>query len=473
MKKFVVFLLAAAMLMQLCACGTDVPDETTAETETAEQTGETRTQHALSNDLDFGGETFSAAFFYEEAAAVNYYVNESSSDKMTAAVYRRAQKAEDFLGIDIKHTADVTGDDYRTLYKSGDDIYQQLFLASFPISYMSEGYLMSLEELPHIDMSAEWWNYEQIKRLQLGKYPYFAVSDFMITEPLCITFNRDMIVDNNLEDPYKLVDEGTWTLDKYIEMAGAVVNDKDGNGLYDDEDDIIGSINFGGYSIALFTGCNQFISEKNEEGKLELTLNTEKTLDIVDKLISLRNHPGSYMDATGKSLKFSTGTVLFKGAYVSWVAEAADCPFSFGVIPMPKYNAEQEEYMCYDSSNLMAVSGTTKNKELVGAALEYLAWDSKNEVFPTYYDVLLKTRYSSDMETRHMLDIIFDSIAYEVGGTFFAMQPGFCELWYIGDQVLFYGLDNFSAFYRSMKAPARQSIETFYTALNAAESIGE
>ena len=110
-----------------------------------------------------------------------------------------------------------------------------------------------------------------------------------------------------------------------------------------------------------------------------------------------------------------------------------------------------------------------KNKELVGAVMEFLAWDSKNEVFPTYYDVLLKTRYSQDMETRQMMDIIFDSIVYEIGGVYFGMQPGFCELWYMPINPMYFGETNFSAYYRAYKGPAINSINAFYEAMEKIE----
>ncbi|MBE6570102.1 MAG: extracellular solute-binding protein [Ruminococcaceae bacterium] len=469
MKRFGIFLILAAMLTQLCACTTGVTDETEATTEAPTQTTETtRIQHQLSDELDFGGEKFTAAFIANDPKY--YFAEESSSDNMVAAVYRRTMKTEDFLGVDISYVDDVAKDDFFTLYKSGDDIYQLLFLGSVhdPITFTSGGYLYDLEKLPNVDLNAEWWNLDQIKLLQLGKHPYLAVSDFMITTPQAILFNRDMITNNNLENPYDLVFAGTWTLDKLIEMASAVVNDINGDGMYDGEDDIVGASISSGGSVALFTGCDQLISSKGEDGKLELVLNSEKTLSIADKLASFNQTSGAnvHQDSIGGAQKsFSTGTVLFRDGRPEDMANVTEYDFDTGIVPMPKYNAEQEEYKCYDWSDVMGISNAIKNPELVGAVMEFLSWDSKNEVFPTYYDVLLKTRYSSDMETREMMNIIFDSIVYEVGGTYFGMQPGFCELWFTGASFLNWGNTNFSAFFRAYKNPARNTIASYYEEL--------
>lgn len=32
-------------------------------------------------------------------------------------------------------------------------------------------------------------------------------------------FNKDLIAENQLDDPYQLVKDGTWTLDRMYEMA--------------------------------------------------------------------------------------------------------------------------------------------------------------------------------------------------------------------------------------------------------------
>ncbi|MBQ7922508.1 MAG: extracellular solute-binding protein [Clostridia bacterium] len=470
MKKFSIYLLIAAMLTQLAACGTPTGnDETQKQDESAAETTETtRIWHQLPEELDFGGETFNAAFFGGEGTNKNYLLDESSSDNMEAAVYRRTKKTEDFLGTKITYSTSVTADDYTMLYKSGDDLYQLLFYPD-AYSFTTEGYLYNLDTLPYVDFSAEWWNAEQMDALRLGKYHYFIVNDFTITSPSAMLFNRDMITDNNLEDPYELVLSGKWTLDKFAELGKGVINDMNGDGDYYGVDDINSFFAYGIHdAIPFFAAGGQFQTGRDEYGMLELVLNSEKTLALYDMLSVLGNTPGFSHLSYNHNVKddgFATGTALFRMGRPETMATVTEYDFNTGILPMPKYNEEQEEYMCYDWSSQTGVSGTTKNPELVGAVLEFLAWDSKNEVFPTYYDVLLKTRYSSDMETREMMNIIFDSLVFEVGGVYFGMQPGFCELWYLPCNPLFLGSDHFAASYRAYKNPAKNTINSYYEAL--------
>ncbi len=45
-----------------------------------------------------------------------------------------------------------------------------------------------------------------------------------------LLFNKQIRVDNNLDDPYSLVREGEWTLDAFDNMCRASHLDLDGNG---------------------------------------------------------------------------------------------------------------------------------------------------------------------------------------------------------------------------------------------------
>ena len=475
MKKFGIFLLLAAMLTQLASCGGGTTKETEAATETATETTETtRIQHAIPDELDFGGATLGVANFGFD---LNYYfADESSSDNMVAAVYRRTQKTEDFLGINIDSTAETDYKNFITLYKSGDDLYQLIFVEGIheTKNLTTEGYLYNLDTLPYVDFSAEWWNAEQMDILRLSKNTYFGISDFILTNPSSLLFNRDMITDNNLEDPYQLVRDGTWTLDKFIEMGNAVINDANGNGQYYDEDDV-NAITMGDSSQAIdfVPACDQPISAKDETGRLQMTLKTEKMLQIAEKLVSCNETAGflyfTHTTGNGIGKSFGAGNVLFETGGPVNMAGAANYEFDTGIVPMPKFDAAQEKYLCNTTSVKLSVSGQAKNPEMVGAALEFLSWDSKNEVFPTYYDVLLKTRYSSDMETREMMNIIFNSIFYEVGGVYFGMSPGFCELWYVGAQHMVFGETNFNALFRAYRGPANNTINEYYVAMEKIE----
>jgi hypothetical protein len=89
---------------------------------------------------------------------------------------------------------------------------------------------------------------------------------------------------------------------------------------------------------------------------------------------------------------------------------------NFGIIPMPKYNAEQENYYQYSTgrnTTVICFPHTLKGDALdMGTFMvEAMAVESVNTVKPAYYEICLKGRYADDAESAAMLDIITTSVA--------------------------------------------------------------
>jgi len=477
MKKFLAILLAAAMFTAMVSCGTDPIDstETEATEETADPNVETRTPHNVPTGTTFDGASFTMGFLFGDPE--KYFSDEFTGDNMNDAVFRRQKKAEGELDVKLGYMDDVEHDEFVQLYKAGDDVYQYIQLHR--ISYLEEfstiGYLRPIEKMPYIDLNADWYNKEQTDAMRMGKYTYFLTSDFNLTDQAAIIFNRNLITDNNFEDPYTLVSNGTWTVDKMIQMAIDVRNDRNGDGLYESEDDVFG-IRGGDASLycPFTTGMGILTGTRNPEtGRYEMTMNNEKTYDGLDKLYRLHENPGSYL-YTGVNVNFASGNILFDLCYASSIERSADISeFVIGVVPYPKYDEAQERYYSQATHNLTAIPNTIKNPEMVGAVIEYLSWESDNEVTDTYYNKLLKTRYANDPETRAMLEIIFDTVTYDPCTNYFGFSDGFCGLFYLASSVIIYGQNNYAANFRLARGLCKAELERIYTALDALEGPAE
>ena len=477
MKRILAMLLTAAMLTSLVACGTaSNGDETTDQTEAAVETGETRTPSNVPAGTTFNGAGYNIAYFRGSCFPEHYVVEELTGDNMNDAVYRRTKNVEKTLDVKLSIVDfEIETDEFKQLYKAGDDVYQELHLHLITnvADFVTEGYLYTVEDLPYMDLSADWYNAEQMEALRLGKNTYYIVSDYVITNPGIVIFNKNMIVDNNMENPYDMVRAGTWTIDKMVQMAIDVRNDKNGDGQYTSEDDIYG-IHMMDTSISSpFTmGCGQPLGTRDPvTGKYSMTMNNEYTYACLDELYRLFENPGSvnYM-----VVPFQYGTSLFTLAYSDSVEMAADITeFDIGVLPFPKLNEAQERYYSRDWAGLMCIPGSIKNPELVGAVQEQLAWESGNEVVDTYYNKLLKTRYAADPETREMLELVFDSVAYDALGNYFGFTDGFCGLFYLPTQPIFFGQTNYAALFRVAKGRCAADLATFYSALELIEGSME
>jgi len=105
--------------------------------------------------------------------------------------------------------------------------------------------------------------------------------------------------------------------------------------------------------------------------------------------------------------------------------------------------------------------------------LELLAYESANEVIPTYYDVLLEGKLARDTDTIAMLDILFDTIAYEVGGNYFGFESGLSDLFYTTCRLTFYNKSaDFASWYKTKEKASAKILERFYKSLEELEALG-
>jgi len=81
------------------------------------------------------------------------------------------------------------------------------------------------------------------------------------------------------------------------------------------------------------------------------------------------------------------------------------------------------------------------------------AWESANEVIPTYFDRVLSGKLARDEEDRDMLELIFDSIVYDNGASYFGFARGVEPLYYT---LLRQAIDAKSTNYTSHKGMPQQ-----------------
>ena len=88
----------------------------------------------------------------------------------------------------------------------------------------------------------------------------------------------------------------------------------------------------------------------------------------------------------------------------------------FGILPMPKYDAAQQEYVqsadgwCISPVVIPAIVG---NKDRAGFIVEALAEASSVMVKPEYYEIILKGKLTRDQESAEMLDIIYTNFVVD------------------------------------------------------------
>lgn len=503
MKRFLALLLAVLMLVPtLAACNTteqppvSTGDDTSPDTpvDSSDLTGPSSTEppapdstekttHDVPVDsLDFGNEEFYAVAFEWQGYPYYFFAEEESSDPMQSALYNRQRAIEDAIGVKISYYL------YPSYSALNQAIDQDVNVGETAIDmallhcitgvaqFTSGGFLYPLDELEYVDVKAPWWNEEQMEGLRLGSSYYFGVNDFMIPCPYVIYFNKEMVEDTEgMEDPYQLVLDQKWTFDVFEEMARAATVDVNTDGNYTVDFDSFGvAVHDDSDYSSFLTAFDQPITAKNEDGILTVALNTEKTVDIFERFADMSAAKVFYPDASieKEQITLDSGRLLFYFAPISEAEKLRDCEIDFGILPYPKYDEAQADYKSLDWGGLMCVPSVISNPELTGAVIELLAFESKKEVIPTYYDSVLDGQLAQDPESVKMLDILFDTICYEPAMNYWGLTGSMFKLLFSpAHEAINKKNANFASFYAEYGDSAQKQIDDYYEALALLEEL--
>jgi hypothetical protein len=88
----------------------------------------------------------------------------------------------------------------------------------------------------------------------------------------------------------------------------------------------------------------------------------------------------------------------------------------FGILPWPKFTLNDDYATVVNGhASLMVMPITVSDYERSGKIIEALAAIGNRDVIPAFYDVSLKTKFARDYESEEMMDIIKDSLVYDLG----------------------------------------------------------
>ncbi len=315
-----------------------------------------------------------------------------------------------------------------------------------------DGILMDLSSIEnsHLRLDQDWWDINSNNDMSIANRKFFITGDIFILddESTVVTyFNRDLIDEHNMEDPYDLVQDGKWTVDKMHEMCKAVAMD-DGDGVMNvTGGDTWGLVcdSFQGYHYTL--GCNTPQIEKDKDDLPVLTIINGRNVDAFGKIhemmtdrscVAYTEQYYSWNDTEGKIVKehFYNGRALFLGTYMSAVnsENMRNASIKVGVLPMPKYDEAQERYTSTINPYRFYCLSITKAKEsdnealdFITFALEGMAYLSKKMVTPEYYERTLQLKRFDDAGSPEMLDIIFQNRIVDLSTVF---NWADCIQWY-------------------------------------------
>lgn len=412
-----------------CAPGGENPSDTLPATK-AEET-EARITADLP-DLDLGGYTFSVYHWVLNGGGVLYndlYAEELDGDPVNEAIFRRNSRLGEKYHFDISYTDDeynVIVQNVRSLVRAGDDVYDLVYIRLNDVqANVLEGDFLDFEtSFRYVDLDKPYWDQSLRETLSFMDHLFLAASAINTEdkkETVGMMFNKQIAADHNMPDFYDLVNKGEWTLDKLYDIVNTFDGDLNGDSVLRPGDDILPCVSNDFAVMSLFFGAGGHFVTKDKYGVPEYTFNTEENYEITELVTDIMTHPNyASTDTTqfpadmgGSVGNFESGESLFL-SYALWaVIEMRGIDtIDFGVIPHPKYDEAQTDYISYLSKHgmgFMSVLRCEEDTDNVGFIMEALAADSYYDLQDAFYDVTLKTKSARDDESQAMLDLIFSN----------------------------------------------------------------
>ena len=476
--RFISLFLSLIIAASAVSCGSQGGEtNTTTAPQNSDQTTTATEDTSIHDDLparDFKGETIT--FLVREELGYEFDA-EQTGDVVDDAVFKRNQTMTDRFNVNLEYiqTPGLWGSksEYQGLITStvmaGDDTYDIVTgQSNIVLPLAVQGIYHDLANAEYIDFEKPYWKAGYHDNAMINGHLYSLMGDYArstLTESNVMFFNSVLFEDYKVDTPYELVKSGKWTLDAFIKTASEFSHDLDGDGTLGDHD-MYGLItDTNGYNPFQYsTGCS--LTKREADGTQVIDFPNEKEIDVFDKIFDFCNSDVFRDNATMPAeytmeQAFSGGTTAFISGTLSIVEKLRDMKSDFGIVPYPKYDEEQENYITsiLRRVTVASIPTTVAEPEKCTFILEAMASDGYNNIIPAYYEVALKGKYARDDDTAEMLDIISTTSFFAFADVFYA------ELGANSDMLSNYvksGSQGLASFFESKKSNIEQLLETLY-----------
>ncbi len=451
-------------------------------------------------DLNYKGEQITVMHWQAENS--EFEITDVSDNNVDNAIYDRNDQVQRRLNVDLEWTMTLGHAGYIENFVKQVEAYANAGSQNVDIiaTYSQtmgvlaiRGYLMDFakiedkatEENPFfINLEKPWWPQQLVETVSFGNSYYFLSGDIstnVLHMMHLLYINKTMFDKLKLEVPYEDVYDGTWTLDKLIKLT---------TGVYIDSDTTPGKSSGDTYGLigrsyvldAFYVGSNMHYILSDDENYLAVSkdLESAKTVKLVSKLGAMFGSNDwinrKFGEQAGEDIEdistFAKGRALVVQQHAQ-VAEknlVGKVDFSFGVLPMPKYNEKQVNYYT-NVGNPITLYGLFVDLDprgdmdatlsMMTAVLECWGSEGYRLTTPEIFNVNMQLKYAEDQAETDMFEYVRSGITFDIGRFF---NP---ELGQISTRVGYCMATNSSwstywgAYERSLRANLNTIIENF------------
>ena len=375
----------------------------------------------LPSDLNYGDYQFSMLGW--NTSNPDFYVEMDTGDTVVDTIYFRNMAVEDRLNIKI----------YANLI-DGDNSNQAPFVEHAMAAIMAGGnceydmigcYSMcggtlatrnaitDMTVLDYLNFDMPWWSDSLIEMSKINDKLFFVSGDAansLIYNLYFLIYNHTLGTNLGLSDPRPLVKEGTWTMDKMIEMTTNIYVDAGDAGA--SVEDTFGYVCYGQVHMDCFIAASGIrMSAPNADGVIQLTddFTGERTHSLITKLNEwLWSSGDNWYNTSGGYKVITENRALFGAVAGSTIIGLRDKDMSYGIVPYPKMYAEQEQYLTnlgFAYTNF-CIPASAKDADMSAAVLEAMGSESHRTSAPALFENCMKSRWAADNLDGEMYDII-------------------------------------------------------------------
>ena len=419
-KRIICFILSLAVLLGLFAgCGK--------KDDGGNKGNKTQTFEYLDKmpDKDLGGYEFviAEACYYGSGDRPNM---EAGASDLSDAILARNKAIEEKFNCKISYEYyDPTSfyDEIYPIIMSGEKVADLMDVTLFSYGKLSVGeYLYDMSTLPNVDFSQKHWIdvYDSAAVMPSGaRYGASAAFANPYTHGFGLYFNKRLIEEQGLEDPYKLLEEGKWNWETFGEMLSKGMKDVDGDAVFGSSDtySATGGLDGGITAYYLANGMNMF--NIDAAGNVKYAMTDAGVIPTLTTLKSMFSAPGAYYYGGGDA---SLCTEMFIGGQVTFYMNLTtrgealrDMNDDFGLVPIPMGPDADKYYSPIDHNTpIVCVPSSIDNPEATGLILEALAATSYGEL-ETWQEETASLYYRDEESAKvlkeHLLpNLVFDPV---------------------------------------------------------------
>lgn len=427
----------------LVSCGKSAPSAPAATSDAPETVlaaeAETTDDGLLKDNLpqmDFGGRDF--RFVSYETVNCNgiHVANEQNGEIVNDTTYEVNRRVEERFNVNLVEILDgnLSLGGLKNSILAGDDACEvDLPNTQSTFQFVQSNLVYNYDKLTYIDLDQPYWDKSLNEAASINNKLYFAMGGFDLSHldyTHLLVFSKNVVENYQLGDIYSVVRDGKWTIDVMNEYMSKVTSLADFKKHVDGE--TYGLVSTSKQVLADFwEGFGLYSISKDENDLPYLSMDNEKFANAIEKVFNvLWDNQNWYYYSGDENVVpdmpnlLESDRVLFGDTTFHYIKTLRTIEANFGIIPYPKWDEHQDAYhsRAEGGIRLPIVPITVTDTDFVSVIMEAISCENQNHLIPAYFEVGLKGKIARDTESEEMLNIVYDTRAYDMGDTIWLEQ---------------------------------------------------